>query len=103
MHLGKHLLEQSLERPVLGTLVELADEVAACLERVACEGEGGFAEILFGGGKKLTRCVSLLVCFICLVIPFVSPPPPLSTFIIHPSPREVEERRREVILGGSYV
>lgn len=45
----KHLLEQQLERLVLGALVELAHEVAAGLERVGREGEGGAAEVLFVG------------------------------------------------------
>jgi hypothetical protein len=43
----KHLFEQHLERLVLGALVELAHEVAAGLERVRREGEGGATEVLF--------------------------------------------------------
>jgi len=69
MHLGEHLLEQSLERPVLGTLVELADEVAACLEGVACEGESGFAEILLGGrGNWQGVLAKLLVSYILYLL-----------------------------------
>jgi hypothetical protein len=46
VHLCKHLLEQVLKGLVLNALVELADEVAACLEGVAGEGEGGSAKVL---------------------------------------------------------
>jgi len=46
VHLGKHFLEQVLKRLVLGALVELADKMAAWLEGVAGEGEGGHAEVL---------------------------------------------------------
>jgi len=48
MNLGKHLLQQLLKGLVLGALVELADEVAAGLECVAGEGQGGAAEVLSG-------------------------------------------------------
>jgi hypothetical protein len=47
MHLGEHLFKERLERLVLGSLVELADKVAAGLERVRGKGEGGVAEVLF--------------------------------------------------------
>jgi hypothetical protein len=47
VHLGKHLAEERLKRPVLGPLVELAHEVAAGLEGLGRKGQGGVAEVLF--------------------------------------------------------
>lgn len=49
MYLGKHLLQRLLELLVLRPLVEFADEVAPCLERIRGKGEGCIAEVLFGG------------------------------------------------------
>lgn len=44
--LGKHLAEEGLKRPVLGPLVELADEVAVGFEGFGGECQGGVAEVL---------------------------------------------------------
>lgn len=49
MYLGEHTLKQLLELLVLGPLVELADEVPPCLERVRGERQGRVAKVLFGG------------------------------------------------------
>lgn len=49
VYLGEHLLQQLLELLVLRPLVELADEMAPCLERVRGESQGRVAEVLFGG------------------------------------------------------
>lgn len=49
MYLDKHLLQRLLELLVLRPLVEFADEVAPCLERIRGKSEGCVAEVLFGG------------------------------------------------------
>lgn len=49
VYLGEHLLQRRLELLVLRPLVEFADEVAPCLERIRGKSEGCVAEVLFGG------------------------------------------------------
>lgn len=49
VYLGEHLLQQLLQLLVLRPLVELADEMPPCLERVRGESQGRVAEVLFGG------------------------------------------------------
>lgn len=49
MYLDKHLLQRLLELLVLRPLVEFADEVAPCLERIRGKSEGCVTEVLLGG------------------------------------------------------
>jgi hypothetical protein len=47
MHLGEECFQRPLERFILSTLVEFADEVAACLERVIGESQSGPTKVLY--------------------------------------------------------
>lgn len=49
MYFGEHLLQRLLELLVLRALIEFADEVAPCLERIRGKSEGCVAEVLLGG------------------------------------------------------
>ncbi len=65
VHLGKHLAEQHLKRLVLGSLVELAQEMPSWLEGLGREGEGGMAEVLFCGAGKGREGGVVSFCVMC--------------------------------------